>query len=270
MRKLIILSLALVFIIFFSAISLANGNEFLTDASIYFDSRYYPEFVPYSPEVRSGSGGAEGHSGAYIHLSASVENYSSLENVRIVAEHKDTDFEVTLREAPAECAGVWPFLNDGQYYGVRLKPDNWMLGDWEFTLKAAGGVQETIEATVLRFYYPSQPTGIEIVERRGEPWLTWNSIGNPELQDADHVEYRIVHMLNQTCVDESYAVRPNNSTIDYSLTPGNKIRVRIPEWWQPGDLIRIENRVYGSPEDVIHMGRATRFIHLPMSLFDSP
>lgn len=256
MKKLSILLLC-VFSIFFSATSFA---QYMTSAEIRFDSRYFPEFV-------YARGGAEGHSGAYISFSVSVIDYDDLQKVDIKAKHLDTDFEVTLLEAAPECAGVWPFAGVDQYYGVRLQPNEWMTGEWEITLKyrTTEGVHGREQALVVvpRFNSPPEPTGIQGANVQGQKWLVWNSIGEPGVGPDSHIEYRIMHLTGpDLCIDESYTVRPGGN-IYYELWSGNRIAVERPAHWQPGDLIRIENRVYSNIQDVYRFDRGTRYFYLP-------
>jgi len=261
MRKMICFFLGSLFIILFSATSFA---DFMTSAGIFYDSRYYPEFLY---EL----GGAEGHSGAYVHFNVAIAGYYALQSVNIKAKHLATDFEVTLKEAPMECVGIWPYAGVDQYFDVWMKPADWMLGDWEFTLSFINneGVKgkEVLPVTILRFYYPPEPTGVQLMERFGNKWLAWNSIGDPTLPDSRHVEYRLVRLNQNSCITDFYYIRPTGSNINFALLPGNKVAVEIPAVWQPGDLIRIENRVYGSPGGVEHFGRGTRYVDLPLSLF---
>ncbi|MEJ2472248.1 MAG: hypothetical protein P8Y96_14230 [Desulfuromonadales bacterium] len=254
MKKLIVLFMVSVCIILFSTTSFAKvkTSHYMTDAFVMFDSSYYPEFV-------FERGGPEGHSGAYILLTAGIVDYDELIDVRIVAEHKDPDFEVTLIEGLPDCANNWPTEEYDQSYGIRLKPADWMTGEWEFTLKAetTGGddVFENIEVNVRAFGYPPEPTGIFFGVSRDDPpsekYLFWNSIGLPGLWPDNHIEYRIMHYDQNFCIDDKVTVR--GDSWNYRII-GEKIRVTIPNWWASGDLVRVENRSYSSPGDIPRYG----------------
>lgn len=259
MKKLVILFMVSVCVILFSATSFAKvmTSQYMTDASVMYDSRYYPEFV-------YDRGGAEGHSGAYIVLLASIVGYDELTDIRIVAEHKGTGFEVTLVEGSPQCAGQYPFGYD-QSYGIRLKPENWMTGEWEFTLKCetteGDTVHESLDVNVVQFGFPPEPTGIYFwVVNPTTKYLYWNSIGAPGVGPDNHYEYRIMHFDQNGCIDDFVSVRGNSP--DYRII-GEKIRVKIPYGWASGDLVRVENRFYSSPGDVPRSDRGTRYIFLP-------
>ena len=210
--------------------------DYISSATVNYDSRYYPEFY-YE------TGGAEGHSGAYIQISVGVVGYNELSKVNIKAKHIDTDFEVTLVEGPQECVGGFPAgWNVDQYWGIRLKPADWMAGTWEITMKYTAFDQndeETVEVNVRRFGFPPEPTGVQI----GNDRIVWNSIGVPQAFGDDHIEYRIMHHVEYPdgvyCVDEAI-----NITDESAVIPLNRIRQIIPGHWISGDLIRVENRIY--------------------------
>lgn len=259
MKKLVSLFASALFIFIFSATSFAG---YLTGVSVNYDSRYFPEFA-------YDRGGPEGHSGAYIQVVAGVDGYDDLKNINIKAKHLVNDFEVTLLEAPTGCAGNWPaFFGVDQYYAVRLQPESKrMVGQWVITLKyttnAGDKGQESKTVTVPRFNFPPEPTGIQRSHYQGREWLVWNSIGDPGTGPFKHVEYRIMRLTKPLfCVDDAYAVRPYGN-IYYELWSGNRIAVEIPSGWYPGDLIRIENRVYDDNGGAVYrFDRGVRFIYL--------
>jgi len=252
MTKVFMILMLSVSLIFSSSLLFA---DYISSASVNYDSRYYPEFY-------YGSGGAEGHSGAYIQIGVGVVNYDDLSKVNIKAKHIDTDFEVTLEESPQVCAGGYPVeWNVDQYWGIRLKPEDWMVGTWEITMKYTAFGQkekEMVEVYVDRFSFPPEPTGIQL----GPDRIIWNSIGIPGLPNnyGEYVEYRIMHHAEYSvdgndifCVDEAITIRDDTAVI-----PLNRIRQAIPPEWSSGDLIRVENRVYrGSRFD-----RGVRYFYL--------
>jgi len=254
MKKAIMVFMLSVSLVFSSSLLFA---EYITSASVQYDSRYYPEFA-------YGTGGSEGHSGAFISITVAVVGYYDLSNVKISAEHKNpdtnyTDFEVTLRESPLECLFRYPpDWNVEQYWGVRLKPEDWMVGKWEITMKFTDYFgnkgKESVEMEVNRFSFPQEPTGIEFRVQNGVRRIIWNSIGIPGYGDDEHVEYRIIRNLGGTfCAIESIKL---DDTDQISL---NRIRAIIPDHWASGELIRVENRVYNNSR----FDRGVRYFYLP-------
>ena len=214
----------------------------MTEANVLYDARTYPDLF-YE------RGGAQGHSGAYIQIYVGINNYAELKSIKIEAEQEGSDFEVTLREDDRGCVGTWPFESVDQWFSAWLGPDHIGLkGDWKITLKYK--TLQNIKGTeirhvvVPRFNFPPEPTGIQISEDAGRTWIAWNSIGAPGVGPARHVEYRLARVSPPpaACVTEFYPVRPGG--IEYQMWSGNRIAVPLPAHWMPGDLVRIENRVY--------------------------
>lgn len=238
--------------------------QYLSEAYVRYDSRYYPEFA-------YDRGGAEGHSGAYISIVVGVDHYSDLQNINVKAKHLGKDFEVTLIEDDPECVGMWPYDSVDQWFFVLLRPDSaWMKGVWEITLKyeTVGSVKgtETALVNVPRFNFPPEPTGIQIADYQGKKWLVWNSIGDPGAGPGRHIEYRIAHYSNTpgTCLDKFYSIRLFGSNIYYETWSGNRIAVEIPFDWATGDLLRIENRVYDNNNGTVYRyDRGTRYFYMP-------
>ncbi len=233
---------------------------YISSASVNYDARYFPGFF-------YDEGGAEGHSGAYVQINVGVVHYGELSKVNIKAKHIDSDFEVTLREAHQECAGGYPSgWNVDQYWGIRLKPEDWMAGTWEITLKYRDVYgdkdYETVEVYVDRFSYPPQPTGLQFAAPGGRKRIIWNSIGVPGVPgyDGEYIEYRIMHHVEYPdgifCIDQAINIRDASAMI-----PLNRIRQTIPEEWESGDLIRVENRVYKG--DGSRYDRGVRYFYLP-------
>ena len=261
MIRILIFLMVSVSLIFSSSLLFARPSgdfEYITEARVGYDSRYYPEFA-------YGTGGAEGHSGAYVVIIVGVVNYDDLATVKMVAEHKTevngemvSDFEVTLLEASKECVKVWPEdWNVEQYWSIRLKPEDWMMeGQWEITMKFTDSYgdegKESVDVEVKRFSFPPEPTGIQFINGN----LVWNSIGIPEAYGDTHVEYRVIHHMPGTfCADKSIKINDPSALIGL-----NRIRAIIPpDWWQAGDLIRVENRVYSNGRS----DRGVRYFYLP-------
>ena len=250
----------MVIVCFLLLVGTANAQH-LSDVSVRYDSRYFPEFV-------YGRGGPEGHSGAYISIIAGIDRYNDIKKIKVKAKHIASDFEVSLVEDDPACVGVGPFAND-QSFGVWLRPQHWwMTGAWEITLKyKKNGTKEEETATVIvpRFNFPPEPTGIQIAEWDGKTWLVWNRIGDPGTFPGQHVQYRIAHFTTPApyCIDEWYYINGGGANINYQLWSGNRIAVEPPAHWVSGDLVRIENRVYDDKDDVHRHDRGVRFFFLP-------
>jgi hypothetical protein len=234
--------------------------EFMSAADVRYDARQYPDLF-YE------RGGAQGHSGAYIQIMAGIVNYAELETININAKHLGTDFEVTLVELGPECVGSWPYPDEAeQWFTVSLKPEHtWMKGTWEITLKYTTATEKGTEVknvTVPRFNFPPEPTGIQISEYQGQPWIVWNSIGAPGAGLNRHIEYRLLKSLPPpaACSEETYTIRPGRTY--YQMWSGNRIAVPLPSHWMPGDLIRIENRIYDYTEGVYRYDRGVRFFFM--------
>jgi len=224
---------------------------------IDYDSRYFPQFY-------HGRGGLEGHSGAYIHLWAQVLEYSQIRNIRIRAENIGTRFRVSLIEDSPGCVGS--LAEDVQYFSVFLKVEEWMEGEWEFTMQyrdSEGRKTETATATVNHFNFPAEPTGVEIAENNGKTILVWNRIGDPSIGSGERIEYVIFHFSESPrCLDELLRINPEG--YPYELLPGNRIAVELPSHWNSGDRIRIENRIYdSSPTNGHPFDRAVKYVILP-------
>jgi hypothetical protein len=234
--------------------------EFMRTVEVRYDARQYPDLA-YE------RGGAQGHSGAYIQILVGIVGYADLEKIIIKAKHLETDFEVTLIENDKECVGAWPYPDEAeQWFSVSLKPEHtWMKGDWEITLNYKTPTEKGKEVkfvTVPRFNFPPEPTGIQISEYMGQPWIAWNSIGAPGTGPNAHIEYRLLKMSPPpaSCAVESYAIRPER--YPYEMWSGNRIAAPLPSYWEPGDLIRIENRVYDYIDGVSRYDRGVRFFFM--------
>jgi hypothetical protein len=210
-------------------------------------------------------GGLEGHSGAYIHVLARVRGYSQIRNIRIRAEHIGTGFTVSPIEDDPGCVGSLGD-EDVQFFSVHLRVQEWMEGEWEFTMRyrdSQGRKTETATATVNHFNFPPVPTGVEIAENDGKTILVWNRIGDPSVGPGEHIEHRIFHLSESPrCLDEMLVIRPGG--YPYELWFGNRIAVELPSHWNSGDRIRIENRIYDSiPTNGHVFDRAVKYVILP-------
>ena len=236
--------------------------QYLLSAGIRYDVRYYQQ-------LHSARGGAEGQSGAYIQIDAGVVEYDEISDIRITATH-ETGFIVSVREDHPSCVGVSPWDGD-QYFSVRLAVGKWMTGEWEITMEYRDPKQkkrtETMTLSVPRFNFPPVPTGIEVLNSAGRKWVVWNRIGNPGSGPGKHVEYVIMHFTSPSpprCIDDWLAINPDGD--DYQLWSGNRIAVPISgKPWNPGDLIRIENRFYddNAPSGPYRMDRGCTYVILP-------
>lgn len=215
----------------------------MTEVNVLYDARVYPDLF-YE------RGGAQGHSGSYIQIYAGINNYADLESLEIEAEHDGSKFEVTLREDARECIGVWPFESVDQWFSVLLGPDHVGLkGDWKITLKYKTlnneKGKEVKHVLVPRFNFPPEPSGLQISRVEGRNWIAWNSIGDPGVGPNRHIEYRLNRVTSPpaACVSEVYTIRKDGN-VPYRLWSGNRVAVELPTHWMPGDLVKVENRVY--------------------------
>lgn len=239
----------------------ANAQGHLASASVFYDARDYEEFI-------HGRGGSEGHSGAYIKLQLGVTGYDLITRIRATAEHEDTKFEVTLWESPC-----WDTISQDvdKFFQVWLRPSSWMTGEWTFVLKYKIGkdrYKEKMKVFVPRFNYPPTPTGIQLAflgEPPTERYLVWNRIGDPEAF-GKHVEYRVRLLDNIGCIIEDLRIRPGGDP--YELWSGNRIAVPLPPHWTPGNIVRIENRVYDDnyPGGPYRFDRACKDLVLPFTM----
>jgi hypothetical protein len=187
------------------------------------------------------------------------------------AEHKGTGFTVSLKEDDPGCVGSQG-SPDVQGFSVFLNVQDWMVGEWEFTMEyrdSAGRKTEKATATVSRFSFPPHPTGIQIVEYQGKTYLVWNKIGEPRNPSdpandgKDCIVYATWHIQEPLgCLEELRRFFPGGSP--YENWSGNRIAVELPSHWQSGDKIRIENRIYGADRTTGHpFDRGVTFLILP-------
>jgi hypothetical protein len=238
----------------------ANASVHMMEALVIYNKIEYPEF---HLDMR---GGTDGHSGAYVTIMAGVTDYYEMSKINIKAEHTASDFEISLVEDHPECVGAadYPFGPTEQYFWVSLQPLNWMKGEWKITLtyKDSTDVKQTEIrfVNVSNFYYPPVPTGLQIAEELGKTWLIWNRIADPSAYPNTHRYQPVIKHYTSSphCVDEFHRIIPD-SGLEYRLWKGNRIAVAIPSNWQHGDLIKIENRIYGPGG----FGRACKYIILP-------
>jgi hypothetical protein len=236
MKQILRMNLVIVFALL---IAMSANAQHIVNPLVIVDIRAYPEFI-------YGRGGPEGNSGAYIQINLAVTGYRSITEIKARAQHVASGFEIMLREDDPSCIGVWSGGQFDQQFGVFLRPQGWMTGEWKLFLSyRENRVKKTETATVVvpRFNFPPVPTGIEIAEYNGKKYLVWNSIGAPGTSGG-HVEYRISHFSNDfpKCTDEQVVIRP--SADPYELWSGNRIAVPLPSHWNSGDRVRIDNRVY--------------------------
>lgn len=254
MRPTLIINLVIVFVLSI-AISTSAQQHLITPPYIFYDARDYQDLI-------YGRGGAEGHSGAYIQLTFSVSGWDAIQVMDAKAKHEDSGFEVTLRE-DSSCRKKYPPPADASFSVMLRAEDWWMTGEWKLILKyKENGVKKTEEATVVvpRFNFPPIPTGIEIgLDLSGKKYILWNRIGDPGTS-GKHVEYRVRHFNpSLPCIDEDIVINANNPG-GYQLWSGNRIAVPLPTHWEPGDRVRIENRVYddNSPSGPYRWDRACK------------
>jgi hypothetical protein len=255
MKKILRMNLVIVFALL---IAISANAQHLVWADLTVDIRAYQEFV-------WGQGGTEGHSGAYIQISLLVTKYSSMREIKAKAQHVDSGFEITLKEDDPSCIGVGSWGFDQGFYAW-IRPQGWTTGQWKFTLSYVEGWRrktETATVVVPRFNFPTIPTGIEIAEYNGIRYLVWNSIGDPGAT-GKHVEYRVRHFKpSLPCIDEELVIR--TGAYPYELWSGNRIAVPLPDHWNSGDQVRIENRVFDDnpPSGPLRNDRALKHIILP-------
>ena len=248
-------------IVFALLIAMSANAQHLVMSNVLADIHASQEFI-------YGRGGPEGNSGAYIHIYLCVTGYHSIKEIKAKAVHVASGFEITLPEEDPSCIGVLPsppYYDQGFY--TWLRPEGWMTGEWKLVLSyKEGGAKKTETATVVvpRFNFPPIPTGIEIAEYEGKKYLVWNSIGAPG-KSGGHVEYRLRHYSNHfpKCIDEELVIRPG--AYSYELWSGNRIAVPLPNYWNSGDHVRIENRVVddNSPSGPSRSDRACKHFLLP-------
>lgn len=252
----------MVMVCFLLLLGTANAqNQYLIGGYVIYDNSDYPEFY-------WDRGGAEGHSGATIYIMAAIDNYNDIKNIDVKAKHVDSHFEVSLVEVYPSCFGTFPSGNFDVQFGIRIRPEDWMTGEWKIMLKyKINDPQENEEMTVIvpRFNFPPVPTGLQITNLAEETWLVWNRIGNPSSGPTGHVEYLIVHFTTPPpyCHDQLHVI--NSDTLDYvQLLSGNRIAFKIPDSWGSGDLIRIENRIYDDNDGgVYRWDRGIKYFFLP-------
>jgi len=241
MKRILIINLAIVFVL---SIAISANAQHLVGQAVFVDIRDFPEFI-------FGRGGSEGHSGAYIQLNFGVSGWDAIQVMEAKARHLASGFQVTLKEDTTCRKNYPPQWNVDASYYINLKAEDWwMTGEWEFVFsyrEAGRKKTETVRVAVPRFNFPPIPTGIHIgVDLAGKEYLVWNRIGDPGT-DGKHVEYRIRHYNpSLPCVDEELIIKGPLTTppSTYDLWSGNRIAVPLPTHWEPGDRIRIENRVY--------------------------
>ena len=241
MKRILMINLVVVFVL---SIAISANAQHLIGQAVFVDIRDFPEFI-------FGRGGSEGHSGAYIQLSFGVSGWDAIEVVEARARHVATGFEITLMEESKSCIGVWPPGWPDQGFGAWLRPLDWMTGEWEFVfsyVEAHRKKTETAKVAVPRFNFPPIPTGIQISEYLGQKYLVWNRIGDPgTIEAGKRVEYRVRHFSSSSsCIDEDLVIRGplTSPPSSYDLWSGNRIAVPLPTHWEPGDRVRIENRVF--------------------------
>lgn len=240
---------------FLFLVGTANASNHMIESLVIYNKIEYPEF---HLGLR---GGTDGHSGAYVTIMAGVTNYDEMQDIRIKAEHTASNFEVSLVEDYPQCVGKadYPFGPTEQYFWVSLQPLDWMKGEWKIvmTYRDFDDYKQTEIrfVNVSDFYYPPVPTGLQIAEEDGKTWLIWNRIADPGGAYQPVVKH---YASSPYCVDEFHRIVPD-SDLEYRLWKGNRIAVAIPSNWQHGDLIKIENRIYGPGG----FGRACKYIILP-------
>ena len=256
MKRILRMNLVIVFALL---IAMSANAQHLVFSEVKVDNRTYTEFI-------YGQGGIEGYSGAYIIIALYVTRYSSMTEIKTGAQHVASGFEITLREDDPSCVGVFPGIVEQGFYAW-LRPQAWMTGQWNFILSyKENRAKKTETATVVvpRFNFPPIPTGIEMAENNGIKYLVWNSIGAPGTSGG-HVEYRIRHLSNDfpKCLDGEVVIRPGADS--YDLWSGNRIAVPLPDNWNSGDRVRIENVVFddNSPSGPYRSDKATKIVILP-------
>ena len=242
MKRIVIINLAIVFVL---SIAISANAQHLVGQAVFVDIRDFPEFI-------FTRGGSEGHSGAYIQLNFGVSGWDVIEVVEAKAKHIPSGFEVTLREDTTCRKNYPPQWNIDTNYYINLRAEDWwMTGEWEFIfnyIEARRKKTETAKVAVPRFNFPPIPTGIQISEYLGQKYLVWNRIGDPgTIEAGKRVEYRVRHFSSSSsCIDEDLVIRGplTSPPSSYDLWSGNRIAVPLPTHWEPGDRVRIENRVF--------------------------